>query len=134
MADNARALLKQAVAVLKANPTLAGIVGERVVGAVPKKPVYPFVLITCNSVPFSSQSFAGMEHTLRVQAFARENKPGTALVMREAIYNSLNRNEVNLALPDNELVMIEFDGVAGCFPEPDGRTYQSFIEFKVLAI
>lgn len=130
--DSARALM--AAAQLRLKGELASLVGTRVYGAVPNKPTYPFVLITCQSAPFASDSFSGMEHTLRIQAFAREDKPATVLAIREAVFAAINRQEAQLALPNNQLVMIEHDGLADYFPEEDGRTYQSVIEFKALVI
>lgn len=132
MADSARELLRAAETALKASAALTALVGARVYGAVPEKPTYPYVFISCSSVPFDADDMQGMEHTLRVQGFTRENKPGTALAIREAVYAALNRKEVGLALPNNETVLVDFDGMADCFPEEDGRSYQSIIEFKVL--
>lgn len=135
MADSALPLLQAVVALLKAQPDIAAIVGTRIYGAAPSKGsavVYPFMLVTCDSAPFAADSFSGMEHTLRIQAFAREGKPATVLTLRKLAFAAIDRKEINLALPDNQLILAEFDGVATAFPEPDGRTYQSLIEFKVL--
>lgn len=128
--DSARALLAAVQALLKANGGLSAIVGSRVYGAPPANPTYPFVLVTAQSMPFASSSFTGMQHTLRVQGFAREQKSATALAIRELVFLTLNRNEA--AIDVDGLVMVEQSGLADCFPEPDGRTYQSVIEFQVL--
>ncbi|MDN3273390.1 DUF3168 domain-containing protein [Frankia sp. RB7] len=129
MADSALDLLSAVQAVLKANGSLTAIVGTKVYGAPPANPSYPYVLITCQSEPFAAQDIEGMKHTLRVQGFAREGKPATALAIRKIVFAALNRQEVVLNVPG--LIMIEHDGLADCFPEQDGKTYQSIIEFSV---
>lgn len=127
--DSARAFLKGVQAVLKANATISSICGTRVYGAPKANPTYPFMVISCESSPFAAKDFSGMEHKLRVQSFARENKPATVLELREAAMAALNRNEAGITVQEASLVEIEFSGVAMAFPEPDGRTYQSVIEF-----
>lgn len=117
---------------LKADGDLAAIVGARVYSAAPTNPTYPYALVTCTSQPFATDDSSGMQHTLRVQGFARENKIATVLAIRGRAFASLNRKEVNLALPDHDLVLVEQEGLFTYFPEPDGRTYQSIVEFKVL--
>lgn len=130
--DSAAPLLSAVQIHLKAQPELQALVDQRVYGAVPAKPTYPYVLITCTSQPFSADDFAGMQHTLRVQGFARENKPATVLAIRKAVYSALNRQESLIGTDDGDVILIEHDGVADAFPEEDGRTYQSIIEFNVL--
>ncbi|WP_442577860.1 DUF3168 domain-containing protein [Mesorhizobium sp. ASY16-5R] len=134
MADSALPLLTAVQTLLLATAPVTALVGTRVYGAVPVKPTYPFILVTADSLPFAANDFAGMEHRLRVQAFARENRPGTVLTIRQKVFDALNRNEAALTLPGNTLVLIEHDGLSTCFPEEDGRTYQSAIEFKALVV
>lgn len=126
--DSAIAVLSAVQTLLKANANLTAIVGTRIYGAVPVNPTYPYVLVTAQSQPFSTDDEAGMQHTLRVQGFAREGKPATVLNIRKFVFDALNRQEASLGV-----VMIEQDGLADSFPEPDGKTYQSIIEFTVLA-
>lgn len=129
--DSAAALLKAVQVRLKATAALTTLVSTRIYGEVPANPVYPYVFISCTSAPFSTDDSTGMEHTLRVQGYTRENKPGTALSIRKAVYTALTRQEDNIVLSEGNLVLIEHEGVTACFAEPDGRTYQSIIEFKV---
>jgi hypothetical protein len=129
--DSAAALLTAVQALLKANAPLTDLVGQRVYGKVPADVTYPYVYISCTSAPDSTDDTEDMEHTLRVQGFSRETKPGTALAIRKLVYAALNRKEDALVLSDGEVVMIEHEGITECFPEPDGRTTQSIIEFKV---
>lgn len=128
MADSALDLLSAVQARLKANADLVAIVGDKVHGAPPANPPYPYVLITCQSEPWAAQDIEGMKHTLRVQGFVRDTKPATALAIRKIVFAALNRCESVLNIPG--LVLIEHDGLADCFPEEDGKTYQSIIEFS----
>ncbi|MEZ5781158.1 MAG: DUF3168 domain-containing protein [Rhizobiaceae bacterium] len=132
MADSTRALLDAVRNLLKGVPGVTDLVEQRVYLAVPVNPVYPFVLVTCENQPYASDTFSGMEHRLRVQGFARENRPGTVLALREQVFEALNRNEDGLALAEHDLVLVEHEGLSTYFPEGDGRTYQSIVEFKVL--
>lgn len=132
--DSALPFLQAVETVLKSSLGLTAIVGLRIHGAPPVKPTYPYVVITCASQPYAADDFTGMEHRLRVQGYARENRPGTALAIRQQAFAALNRQETALALPANDLILIEHEGIAECFPEEDGRTYQSVIEFKALVI
>lgn len=132
MADSTRALLDAVRNLLKGVPGVTNLVEQRVYLAAPTNPFYPFVLVTCENEPYASDTFSGMEHRLRVQAFARENRPGTVLAIREAVFSALNRQEASLALPEHDLVLVEHEGLSTYFPEGDGRTYQSVVEFKVL--
>jgi hypothetical protein len=131
--DSALDLYPAVVNLLKAQPDIAALVGARVYGAPPAKGfplVYPYMVVTGTGVPFASDSFSGIEHTLRIQSFARENKPATVLVLRKKAFAAIDRQEASIAVPG--LVLMQFDGMADAFPEPDGRTYQSLIEFKAL--
>lgn len=132
MSDSALPLLVAVEAKLKTNSIIQQLASGRVYGAAPPNPDYPFVVISCDSQPFMADDVTGMDHRLRVQAFAREKKPATVLALRAAAYAELNRQEVAIDLPDHNLIVLEHEGLATAFPEGDGRTYQSVIEFKAL--
>lgn len=131
MADSAVALLEAVQALLRNAPAVQTLCEERVYGAVPDDVILPYVRIGCSSEPWSTQTFEGMKHTLRVQAFSDDGKPGVPLALRSAAYLLLNRQEHAVVLPDDlKLIQIEHEGVSDCFPEDDGKTYQSVIEFQ----
>lgn len=131
MADSAVALLEAVQALLAGSPAVQGLCGQRVYGAVPDNVVFPYIRISCSSEAWSTQSFEGMKHTLRVQGFSEDGKSGVPLALRSAAYLLLNRQEHALALPAPlKLIQIEHEGMADCFPEDDGKTYQSVIEFQ----
>lgn len=129
--DSALSLLEAVETRLKGYAPLTDLVGQRIYGAIPANPTYPYVLITCTSEPFDDDDGDDMEHRLRVQGFVRENKPARPLAIRKAVFDALNRKEDLLSPEEGTVVLID-QVMADCFPEPDGRTYQSIIEFKVL--
>jgi hypothetical protein len=132
--DSAIPFLKAVEARLKGFADLTALVGQRIYGEAPANPTYPFVVISCASEPFDADDFEGMEHRLKVQGFARENKPGTVLAIRKAVFAALNRQEASLALSEGVLILLNHEGIAEAFPEPDGRTQQSVIEFKAQVV
>ena len=133
MSDSAAALLTAVQTKLKATAAVTALVGTRIYGSVPGKATYPYVRISCTSEDWSSQTFSGQKHILRAQAFSQDGKPGIPLAIRSAVYDALNRNEAGLALAGgNDVILIAQDGLADCFPEEDGKTYQAVIEFSVL--
>ncbi|WP_020184545.1 DUF3168 domain-containing protein [Methylopila sp. 73B] len=133
MADSAVDLLQAVVARLKAEAGMSAFVSDRVHGATPPSPKYPFVLVTSEAQPFAAGDFSGMQHTVRVQAFARENKPGMVLAIRKLAFAALDRREADIAIGGGfELVSLQYDGVADDFPEDDGNTWQSVIEFSAI--
>jgi hypothetical protein len=129
MGDSASALLKAVQTLLKADEAMSALVEGRVYGAAPGNAIYPYVVVSCTSQPWQTQSFFGMRHLLRVQGFSQDGKPGVLLAIREATFNALNRND-ELSVDGFTLVDIQHDGIASCFPEGDGTTYQSVIEFS----
>ena len=132
MPDTANALLEAVSNLLKATPAVTAVVDTRVYSSPPHDVTYPFVRVTVQSQPFASQSFSGMQLTLRIQAFDRKQKPGIPLKIREACFDALNRREDLLTVAGGTVVQIEHDGIADCFPEGDGKTWQSVLEFSVL--
>lgn len=132
MTDTAAALLKAVQTLLKADEAMTALVAGRVYGAASGNAVYPYVFISCTSQPWQSQSFFGQRHTLRVQGFSQDGKPGIPLAIRKAAFDALNRND-ELTIDEGSVVDIQHEGIATCFAEGDGTTYQSVIEFTCYA-
>ena len=130
MPDRSAELLTAVQNLLKANAPVAALVEDRVYGSIPQAPTYPYVRLSDNAIPWSTQTFSGMKHTLRVQAFSQDSKPGVPLAIRAACFDALDRQEDSLAVEG--LVSVDFDGMADAFVQEDGKTYQAVIEFSVL--
>ena len=84
------------------------------------------------SEPFASQSFSDQEHTVRIQAFSRNQSPLECMQARSAIYDALDRQEANITVTGKNLVKCQYDGTSFFDKEPDGVTWQSLISFSVL--
>jgi bifunctional N-acetylglucosamine-1-phosphate-uridyltransferase/glucosamine-1-phosphate-acetyltransferase GlmU-like protein len=131
MADTTASLLSAIQTLLKANPAVTALVSDRVYGAAPNNATYPYILLTAQSEPWATQSFSGMRHVVRVQAFDKNEKQGGALAIRAACYDALNRQEASLTITGGDVVLIEHDGMSDCFMEGDGKTWQSILELSV---
>lgn len=132
MADSLRLVLQAVEQVLKADAGITAIIADRVTAAPSGNMLYPYIMVSGTSNPFSSSSFSGMQHTIRVQAFSKELKVGQVLRLRELVHNLLHRQENTLTVAGHTVVLLEYDGLADCFPEGDGKTWQSVIEFKIV--
>jgi len=126
--DSAAALLTAIVS------RLSGVCGGRVYGAPQPNATYPYAMVTAQSEPFSADDFSGMSHNIRVQVFSRQKKPGEALAERKTAYTALHRQEDAITVTGHTLVSIEQDGVADCFIEDDGKTWQAIMEFKAVVV
>ena len=132
MSDTLRLTLQAVEAVLKADSTIDGLVDGRITAAPDGAMVYPYIMVSGTSMPWNTASYSGMEHTIRVQAFSRELKPGQVLALRERFYALLHRQESLLSVAGHTVVLSEYDGLSDCFPEGDGKTWQSVIDFKIV--
>lgn len=132
MADSLRLVLQAVEQLLKADAGIAAIIGDRVTSSPYGNILYPYMMISGTTQPWTSASFSGMQHTIRVQAFSKELKVGQVLKLRELVYALLHRQESTLTVAGHTVVLLEFDGLADCFPEGDGKTWQSVIEFNIV--
>ena len=132
MSDTLRLTLQAVEAVLKADSAIDALVDGRITAAPDGAQVYPYMMISGTSNPWNTASYSGMAHTIRVQAFSRELKPGQVLTLRERIYALLHRQDSALSVAGHSVVLSEHDGLADCFPEGDGKTWQSVIDFRIV--
>jgi hypothetical protein len=132
VSDTLRLTLQAVETSLKANTDITGLVGTRVTAAPDGALEYPYIMVSGESLPWNTASFNGMQHRIRVQAFSRELKPGQVLKLRELVYAVLHRQEGSLSVAGHTVVLSEYDGLADCFPEGDGKTWQSVIEFNIV--
>lgn len=130
MTDSYLPLLSAVITRLKADSTLTAIVGQRIYNDVPDNEVFPYVAVSITSAPFDTKTGAGMEHTLQISAFSRVFSSSQAASIRSAIYNSLNRQESALSAASVDVII--FNGVAPTFKDPDGITWNSILQFKVM--
>ena len=134
MADSALVVIKAVIVTLKANPTLAAIVGDRIYTDVPQKTDFPYVVVSVQSEPFAACDFSGQSHDLRVQAFSRQAGIAECLNIRKAALDALDRKETDISLSSGTLVKCEYSGLSDAFIEDDGKTWQSLGELEVIVV
>jgi Protein of unknown function (DUF3168) len=120
---------------LRGFAALKALVGgdtPRIYSAVPQQTPFPFVNVGISSTPFAAADFSGQQHMVRVQAHSQTGSQQEALAIRQQVMAALDRQETDIVLTDSALIKCEFSGLADCFMEPDGKTWQSVIQFTVL--
>lgn len=132
MADTYLPLLKWVVARLKADANVGAHIGDRIYNTVPQNENFPYAMVSIDSADFSDKSESGMDHTVQVDVYDREDSTVSVARAREDIYASLHRAGVNIALDTGTLIDIQFNGVADIFKEPDGKTQHAVIQFRAV--
>ena len=130
MAESSLSVLKGVIARLKAVTAVTDIVGTRIYTSAPQKATFPYVSIRMSSESYSTKSNSGMQHEITIQGFSRKQSLKEALQIKEAIYDALNRQESNITVVGNNLVLFQAEGVNETLREPDGVTWQSVIQFN----
>ncbi|WP_342150234.1 DUF3168 domain-containing protein [Methylorubrum sp. SB2] len=131
MAETSAAVTKAVVSRLRtAVPDLFG----RVYSDVPQATPFPYALVSSSAVPFAANDFSGQTHALRVQLFSQADSKKELLLLQQAVFNALDRQEASLPLDASELIRFEYAMSDQPFKEDDGKTWQSVIEFSVDAV
>jgi len=130
MSDSYLALLDEMIADMKADATLTAIVGQRIYSDIPDNPTFPLALVNISSQPFDTKTTNGMEHTAQVSIFSRKTSPEEAADARAAVYNLFHKQEAALSAAGVSVII--FNGVAPVFKDPDGKTWQALIQFRVI--
>lgn len=134
MADSALAVVKAAIAALKADSGVAALVVGRIYTDVPQATDFPYIVVSIQSEPFAANDFSGQSHTLRIQTFSRKAGAKEALEVRKAALDALDRKEEALSLSEGVLVKCEYSGLSDCFIEDDGKTWQAIGELQLVVV
>ena len=132
MADSGAQTIKGVIDQLKATSAVTDLVSTRIFTRVPQDSTFPYVHVGLTAEEYSAKDFTGMEHNLRVQAFSRKNSPKEVLDVRQAVYNSLNRNESNVTIAGFSLVSLHQEGLVDLFQENDEKTWHAVLDFRVV--
>jgi hypothetical protein len=131
MADSTLVTLKGLRSKLLASVSVSALVGQRIYNKAPQISTYPFVLLSCTSaldaVINTKQTF---RHRIRCQAWSQVSLE-EAVNIRAAIFNALHRQPVTLDSPF-ACIDAQVGELIDVFIEPDGKTYQSVIEFNLV--
>jgi len=132
MTDSYLPLLDAAIDALRGDTSVAALVGARVYNEVPDNPVFPYIVVLINSVPYNTKDVAGMEHTLQLNIYSRKKGSKESGQIRAACYDVLNRNESGLASAG--VINIEFNGIAQTVKDSDGVSWFSAMQFRTVII
>lgn len=133
--DASYELQKAIVQLLKNDPVLSGLVGERVYDRVPRDPTtrkvtaaFPYVSLgEDQEIPENATCIRASDFVLPIDVWSREPGYREAKHIARAIEDALH--EVDLDLTDNAQVYFEFDG-RRTFRDPDGVTSQVAMTFR----
>jgi len=129
LTDSYKDIVKAVINKLEADNVVSG---DRIYTDIPQHETFPYVHVSVSSDAFATKDTSGMEHTVQCQAFDRAKTPQSVANIREAIFNSLDRNPNGLTLDSGTLSILDFNGTADVFKEEDGVTWQSVIQFRAV--
>ncbi len=119
---------------LKADATLASIIGDRVYDHVPRSPTgevtagFPFVAISrWQEIPDDADCIDGAVIDITIDAWSRA--VGIVEVHRISAAVKKSLDDADVSLSENALVSIEHIGTR-TMPDPDGLTSHAVIEFR----
>jgi len=130
--DSGAELLKGIITRLLATAGVTNVVGSRVYSNTPQATEYPFVVVSLGSEAYGAKDFSAMSHRVLVKAYSRAPSPKECLTIRGAVATALDRQEANVTVTGFSLVKLELSTLVGYVAEPDGITWQSFIEFHAV--
>lgn len=126
--SGSRALQKAVVTALRADATVAGLVGARVYDMPPAAAVYPFVSLgPSSSVPADDECIDAREESLQIDIWDRSNglmHPCRAIT--DAVYAALH--EISLTLDDPYANVETNVTTAQVFMDPDGLTAHGVVQ------
>ena len=118
------------ITALKADVTLNALVAGRVYTNVVQNASFPYIAIRTFSIPYDTKDTDGTEVTLRVQAFSEYKGSKEIAEIMSATYNALHKQSITVT--GANLVNLRYDGGGDANPEPDGKRWQGFIDFRVI--
>lgn len=132
MADTALAVIQGIISRLNTDTTVTDLVGANIFTDVPQQTKPPYLVLSIDSNDWSTKSSSDMSHSLRVQAFSSKKGLKECLTIRNAIVTSLDRQEANITIDGATYTKIQKGGLNTAFKEPDGKTWQSVVQFDIV--
>ncbi len=130
--DSTLVTLKGVIARLTGYAGLTAITGARIYTDIPQQTVFPYALVEIESKPWAQDDGSHMEHIIRTHGFSRKNSPIEAIQITQECYNSLDRQKASIILTSGNILLCDFSGLKDTFKEPDGITWHSVIEFRII--
>jgi len=136
VADNALVTLEALIDKLQQSPDIVALVGTRIYTDVPQNTVFPFIAIRISGGQYDTKTEKGMEHFIRVSAFARASATvsavTTALNLRKYIYDALHQK--NLLITGQTMVNLLQDGLNELLEDDDGLTWQAITQYRCVVM
>ena len=73
-----------------------------------------------------------MEHKITVHGFSRKNSPSEAMSIAASVFAALDRQESGISVDSGNMLLCDFSGVKTTFKDPDGITWHSATEFRLI--
>lgn len=132
MSDDFKDIVIDVISILSGDATLTGLVGSRIYTDVPDNETFPYINVSVTSGDYSVKDQVAMEHNIQVSAYSRDTSLDECSDIRSRVYDLLNRQEV--AFTTSSVSNIMFNGFANVAKEPDGKTWQSVIQFDAVML
>tara|TARA_R110000851_G_scaffold304131_3_gene461911 strand:- start:1303 stop:1710 length:408 start_codon:yes stop_codon:yes gene_type:complete len=132
MADSALAVIEGIVSRLNTYTPVNDLLLGAVYTDVPQQSKPPYAVLSIDSDDWSTKSSSDMSHVLRVQVFSNKKGIKQALTIRSAIVDALDRQEASVTLSSGTVMLMQKGGLNTAFKEPDGKTWQSVVQFNII--
>lgn len=121
-------ILKAVITALKNDATVSGYLGDRVFTHVKQDSAFPYSAIRTISEPYDAKNLSGTETIIRIHVFSQYDGASEVLNITSAIHDVLH--EASLAVDGANLVNLRYDGGGDALPEPDGKSWNGFVDFR----
>lgn len=130
MSLNTQKAVVAAITALSADAAFIALVGTRIYTNVQQNASFPYAVIRTFSIPYDTKDTDGTEVTLRVQAFSEYKGSKEISEIMGAAYDVLHNKSITVT--GANLVNLRYDGGGDANPEPDGKRWQGFIDFRII--
>ncbi len=133
MSDSTLALMEGIINRLKGFAALTALVpAGKILTKVPQQTTFPYVKVIISSEDNSAKDYEGMSHKIRVQTFSRESSAKQALLLRAAVIDALEREEINITVTGFQLVRLDKATLIDIIEDEDGEGWQGIVEFDAV--
>ena len=121
-------IMKAVIAALKSDSQVSALIGDRVFTHVQQNCAFPYVAIRSFSAPYDTKTEDGTETTLRIHVYSEYEGAAQVLDVLSKVHTALHKQQ--LTVEGANLVNLRYDGGGDAEPEPDGKRWQGFVDFR----
>lgn len=111
---------------------LTDVVDQRIYTDPPQEAKFPFVIISIGARDWSAKDFSGYQIKITIQCFDTQKNNDTVLDAQAAIIAALDRQEANIAVTGHDLTLCQKGDLIDVTKQPDGKVWQSVVDFNLL--